>query len=142
MVASGFTQAIAYPPTYLPTYLMQQQQRADGFQMRLLRQLFLDTLLPTKSQWVVMAVRQQAGAAIATLRPAPAVELLPLLLQSYCGAAVAVGPGAVDVRRSCGESFADVVAKVGRRWGQRLFPPGGAGCCLPGRTATNARDPV
>ncbi|EFJ51466.1 hypothetical protein VOLCADRAFT_103495 [Volvox carteri f. nagariensis] len=91
----------------------QRRQRADELQIRLLRRLFLDTLLATKSQWVVTAARQQAGAAVATLRRGtPTAELLAPLVESYCASASAVGQGAVEVRRRCAESFGDVVAKL------------------------------
>ncbi|GIL84328.1 hypothetical protein Vretifemale_13020, partial [Volvox reticuliferus] len=101
----------------------QQQQRADELQIRLLRDFLLNTLLPTKSQWVVTAARQQAGAAIATLRPGtPTTELLPPLLTAYCAAAAAVGQGAADVRRACAESFGDVVCKAGPGCWSQLQP--------------------
>ncbi|GLC76426.1 hypothetical protein PLESTF_001779300 [Pleodorina starrii] len=107
-------------PTLSPPTPTQQQQRADELQVRLLRRLYLDTLLPTKSQWVVTAAREQAGAAIASLRPGgPVAELLPPLLDAYCAAAAAVGQGAAEVRRACAESFGNVVAKAGpERWPQ------------------------
>ncbi|GIL62787.1 hypothetical protein Vafri_16965 [Volvox africanus] len=101
----------------------QNQQKADEFQVRLLRDLLLDTLLLTKSQWVVTAAKQQAGAAIRTLRPGtPTTELLAPLLAAYCTAAAAVGPGAADVRRSCAESFGDVVLQAGPGCWSQLQP--------------------
>ncbi|GLI66176.1 hypothetical protein VaNZ11_009939, partial [Volvox africanus] len=101
----------------------QQRQKVDELQVRLLRDLFLNTLLLTKSQWVLTAAKQQAGAAIRTLRPGtPATELLAPLLAAYCTAAAAVGPGAADVRRSCAESFGDVVLQAGPGCWPQLQP--------------------
>ncbi|KAG2498805.1 hypothetical protein HYH03_002999 [Edaphochlamys debaryana] len=45
--------------------------------------------------------------------------LLGPLLDAYCAAAAAVGQGAVEVKRACAESFADVVDQAGpARWAQ------------------------
>lgn len=90
-----------------------RRQRADELQIRLLRMLYLDTLLPSDSQWVVTAAKQQVGSVLTTLRPGPpSSELLPPLLESYCTAAAAVGQRGVEVRRRCAESFGDVLEKV------------------------------
>ncbi|KXZ51251.1 hypothetical protein GPECTOR_13g738 [Gonium pectorale] len=100
------------------------EQRADSFQSRLLVQLLLGCLLPSKSQWVVTAARQQLGPAIAALRPGPAAlaECLPPLLEAFCAAAAAVGQGAVEVKRAAAESFADVAVKAGAQHWPQLQP--------------------
>lgn len=146
--------AAAQPPANAPTSSSggggvantQQQverleRRADEFQARLVRNCYLELLLPSKSQWVVTAARQQAGALVAALRPGlggrggggadagaggaggvggaggggaggAGEGLLGALVEAYCAAASSVGQGAAEVRRACAERFADVVAAV------------------------------
>ncbi len=113
------------------------ERRVDEFQARLVRRCYLELLLPSKSQWVVTAARQQAGALVAALRPGlggrgggggagaggaggaggggageAGEGLLGALVEAYCAAASSVGQGAAEVRRAYAERFADVVAAV------------------------------